>query len=168
MRCWIVKRYLSGVVAASALVGLSASSADALTTATTTLAVSASVQATCVVATPSALAFGTYVPATGATSSTTISVTCTNTTGWNIGLDQGANGSSVTTRQMKNGSATLNYSLTSDAGGSTNWGNTVGTDTVSGTGNGSAQSSTVYGKVPTGQYVTPGSYTDTVNVTVSY
>ncbi len=31
----------------------------------------------------------------------TIMVTCTNTTPYNIGLDKGMNGSSVTTREMK-------------------------------------------------------------------
>jgi Spore Coat Protein U domain len=66
----------------------------------------------------------------------TISVTCTNTTPYNIGLDKGLNGSSVTTRQMKTGSAVINYSLFSDSGRTTNWGNTVGTDTVAATGNG--------------------------------
>jgi spore coat protein U-like protein len=59
----------------------------------------------------------------------TIDVTCTNTTPYNIGLE-GLNGGSVTTRQMKSaGPALINYSLFSDAGRTVNWGNTVGTDT---------------------------------------
>jgi spore coat protein U-like protein len=163
-----MNRYAFGALAASLVVGSQAPSAFA-TTATTTLGISATVAATCVVATPSALAFGTYNPTGPANSSTTISVTCTTTTGYNIGLEKGANGSSVTTRQMKFGSSTLNYTLTRDSsGGSQNFGETVGTDTVSGTGTGSAVATTVYGQVPAGQYVTPGAYTDTVNVTVTY
>jgi spore coat protein U-like protein len=51
---------------------------------------------------------------------------------------------------------------------STNWGNTVGTDTVAGTGNGAAQALTVYGQIAAGLYVTPGSYTDTITATVTY
>ena len=42
----------------------------------------------------------------------------------------------------------LNYSLSSDPAHTINWGNTVGTDTVSGTGTGGLQIITVYGFVP--------------------
>ena len=114
------------------------------------------------------MAFGTYNGAV-ANSTSTVSVTCTNTTPYNVGLNAGtATGATVTTRQMTNGSAVLSYSLTSDSGHSVNWGNTVGTNTVAGTGNGSAQSLTVYGQVAAGQYVTPGAYADTITATVTY
>jgi spore coat protein U-like protein len=66
------------------------------------------------------------------------------------------------------GSATLAYSLAQDSGHATNWGNTVGTDTEAGTGNGSAQSLAVYGQVAAGQYVAPGAYADTITATISY
>ena len=64
--------------------------------------------------------------------------------------------------------ATLAYALYQDSAHTINWGNTVGTDTVSGTGNGSAQTLTVYGEVPAGQSVTPGAYTDTITATITY
>lgn len=48
-----------------------------------------------------------------------------------------------------------------------NWGNTAGT-MVGGTGNGSAQTLTVYGEVPAGQAVTPGAYVDTITATITY
>lgn len=48
------------------------------------------------------------------------------------------------------------------------WGNTVGTDTVSATASGSAQSHTVYGRVPPQTSPAPASYTDTITVTVTY
>ena len=48
-----------------------------------------------------------------------------------------------------------------------NWGNTSGS-WVSGTGSGAAQPLAVYGVLPAGQYVPPGSYTDTIAVTVTY
>ncbi len=137
-------------------------------TATTTFAVSATVQATCLVsATP--MAFGTYTGAVAASTST-VSVTCTNTTPYNVGLSAGnAAGATVTTRKMSGpNAAVLAYALTSDSAHSVNWGQTVGTDTVAGTGSGSAQALTVYGQVAAGQYVAPGAYADTITATVSY
>jgi spore coat protein U-like protein len=100
----------------------------------------------------------------------TITVECTNTTPYNIGLNQGVNGGSVTTRQMKGGPTNqlINYSLSSDAARTVNWGQTIGTDTVAGTGNGSQQAYTVYGRVPPQTTPSPGTYTDTITVTVTY
>jgi spore coat protein U-like protein len=147
--------------------GLTPTSAVAATT-TTTFAVTATVQATCVVS-ATAMAFGTYT-AVAATSTSTVSVTCTNTTGYNVGLSAGlASGATVTTRSMTGpGSALLGYGLFSNTARTTNWGDTVGTDTVTGTGNGSAQALTVYGNLPAGQYLAPGAYTDTITATVTY
>ena len=59
-----------------------------------------------------------------------------------------ASGATVATRKMTSGAATVNYTLYSDSGRTTVWGNTIGTDTVAGTGNGAAQTLTVYGRVP--------------------
>ena len=84
-----------------------------------------------------------------------MTVTCTNSTTYTIGLGPGlASGATVTTRQMQNGSALLNYGLFSNGTWTTNWGNTSGTNWVSGTGNGSGQAITVYGQIPAGQYDT--------------
>ena len=137
-------------------------------TATATFQVSATVQATCLIS-ANALGFGTYT-GTQTDASTTISVTCSNGTSYSVGLDAGtASGASVTTRQMGGPSgATLNYALYRDSGRSQNWGTTIGTDTTSGTGNGSAQTLTVYGRVPASQYVTAGSYSDTITATITY
>lgn len=137
-------------------------------TATATMGVTSTVQATCLIsATP--LAFGTY---TGAQvdSTGTVSVTCTNTTPYNVGLNVGlATGATVTTRKMTGPSgALLNYALYSDTGRTTNWGNTVSTDTVAGTGNAASQALTVYGRETAAQYVTPGAYTDTITATITY
>nr|WP_230463626.1 spore coat U domain-containing protein [Burkholderia ubonensis] len=131
------------------------------------MTVTATVDATCQITT-TPLAFGTYTGAqTDATS--TVSVTCTNTTPYNVGLDAGlAPGATVTTRAMSITGASLPYSLFQDAGRTVNWGNTVGTDTVAGTGNGSTQALTVYGRLAAGQLVTPGAYTDTITATITY
>jgi spore coat protein U-like protein len=50
----------------------------------------------------------------------------------------------------------------------TNWGNTVGTDTVAGTGNGSGQVYTVYGQISAQTTPAPGTYNDTITVTITY
>ena len=65
-------------------------------------------------------------------------------------------------------SATVAYGLYQDSGHGTNWGNTVGTDTVSGTGNGNAQTLNVYGQIGSQTTPQPGAYADTVNVTVTF
>ena len=139
---------------------------------TTTFGVSASVSDSCEVS-ASALDFGTInvMADTNTDATTTIDVTCSNGTSYDIGLDAGtATGASVTTRQMTDGgSNTLNYSLYSESSHTTNWGDTVDTDTVSDTGSGSAQTHTVYGRVPSGQTsAVVGSYSDTITVTVTY
>jgi spore coat protein U-like protein len=155
-----------GLLGVAAL-GLSSPRAQAAT-ATTSFTVSATVQATCLISANN-LGFGTY-SGTQATASSTINVTCTKTTPYNVGLNAGtASGATVTTRQMQGPSgALLNYGLYQDSAYTKNWGNTVGTDTVAGTGNGTQQTLTVYGQLPAGQYVTPGAYTDTITATVSY
>jgi len=40
--------------------------------------------------------------------------------------------------------------------------------TASLNGNGASQPITIYGQIPAGEYVTPGAYTDTITVTVTY
>lgn len=138
------------------------------TTATTTYDVNATVQSTCLVS-GNNLGFGNYSGSAVAIS-TTLSVTCTNGTTYNVGLNAGtASGATVATRAMSGpGGATLNYALYQDTGHSTNWGQTVGTDTEAGTGNGSAQTITVYGLAAGSQFVTTGSYSDTITATVTY
>jgi spore coat protein U-like protein len=169
MKYWnAVKSAVPTAVLGFLALGLTPTSAFAQADpATTTFGVSATVLKDCVVS-ANPLAFGNY---TGAvlTSTTTVTVTCTNTTTYTVGLSAGlATGATVTTRQMQNGAALLNYGLFTNATWTTNWGNTSATNWVSGTGNGAAQGLTVYGQVAAGQYVTPGSYSDTITVTVTY
>ena len=156
------------LAAASALaLGLASTAAYSVTTTTTTFQVTANVQATCLVsATP--LAFGTY-NGTVNNKTSNVNVTCTNTTPYNVGLDAGTStGATVTTRKMVNGSNTLGYSLFRDAAQTLNWGNTVGTDTLSGTGTGAAQLLNVFGRIPGSQAPAPGTYTDTILITLTF
>lgn len=139
-----------------------------LTTVTSHFNVKATVQAACNIATNS-LNFGTYSGSL-INSTSIISVTCTNTTTYNVGLNAGtATSATVTNRSMTGpAGALLHYSLFSNSGRTTNWGNTVGTNTVAGSGTGLAQSLTIYGQMPAGQSAPPGSYADTITATVTY
>ena len=165
----LAKTIKSALAAASVgflALGLAPTAAVAAT-ATTTFAVTATVQATCSVS-ATAMGFGTYVSTAASLTTSTVTVTCTNTTPYTVGLNAGTtSGATVTTRQMVNGSALLNYALYSDSSRTINWGNTTGS-WVAGTGNGAAQALTVYGEVAANQYVTPGSFTDTITATVTY
>ena len=99
----------------------------------------------------------------------TIGMTCTGRTPWNVGLNNGQNASG-TVRRMRLGAtgSYVAYELYRNAGRTIRWGNTVNTDTVPGTGTGTAQSLTVYGRVPSPQTVPSGSYSDIITVTVTY
>jgi spore coat protein U-like protein len=132
-----------------------------------TMSVTATVQATCSVS-ATTLAFGTY---TGVQldGSSTLTVNCTNTTPYTLALDAGTGtGGTVAARKMSASGQTLNYSLYQDSGHATPWGQTTGTDTTAGIGNGSAQPLTVYGRIPAGQLPTPGAYADTITATITY
>ena len=106
----------------------------------------------------------TAVDATG-----TLSVICTASAPYNIGLNAGTgSGATVAARLMTLAGATISYSLYTTAARTTVWGNTIGTDTVTGTGTGLAQTITVYGRVPVQTTPSPGTYTDTIVATVTY
>lgn len=101
----------------------------------------------------------------------TLVVNCTTGTPYNIGLSAGAfPAATVTTRRMSSGSSNIPYSLYRDAARTLNWGNTVGTDTLTATGNGANQNVTVYGRVAGGANVNvpAGTYTDTITATITY
>jgi spore coat protein U-like protein len=140
----------------------------AAATQSATFLVTATVSATCT-GSGTPLTFGAY---TGVLSHATAigTVTCTNTTPYNIGLDAGISvGATVTSRKMTGPSgALLSYQIFSDSAYSINWGNTIGTDTVAGVGNGLGQSFTAYGQIPAGQYYAPGAYSDLITVTITY
>lgn len=154
------------------LIGIVTSSVSPLSAyaavAPSTMNVSATVLPTCLI-TLEQLACGIY---TGTVSdiSTTIIMTCSNTVPYAVALDAGtASDATVMTRRMTGATgAYLAYALFRDAGRTLNWGVTAGADTVAGTATGNAQSLTVYGRIAASQFVTPGSYADTVTATVTY
>jgi spore coat protein U-like protein len=135
---------------------------------TATFHVMVNVPASCSVAANN-LNFGNYNRAQ-LDATTTISATCTSGAPYNIGLNQGAAaGATVANRAMTGPAANqLKYSLFSNTGLTTNWGNTVGTDTVPATGTGVAQTFTVFGRIPASQPDPPGTYSDTITVTLTF
>jgi spore coat protein U-like protein len=139
-------------------------------TATTTFRVQAKVQAVCEV-TATDLNFGNYTSQAGTPlqGTTLLRATCTPNSSYNIGLNEGTSpGATVNQRKMVSGSNALNYQLYSDASRATIWGNTTGTDTVTGVGTGLAVDHTVFGAVPAAQVIPAGDYADTITVRIYY
>lgn len=139
-------------------------------TASTVMPVTASVTSSCiVVAQP--LAFGTLSLAGGNNDSqTTITLTCTPGITYNLGLDAGTHAQGGVRRMAGtlNGS-TIPYYIYSNAGRTTEWGNTIGTNTVSGTVSTPITNLTVYGRVAANASLfAAGGYTDAVTVTVTF
>jgi len=142
-------------------------------TSTGTVTVKATVAKTCILSNAT-LDFAAYDPtaATDLTQSTTITVNCTKSTPWVIGLSQGANGPA--TRNMKDAVSgdLLHYELYTDAARTNVWSNNAvaGATVASGTGSGAAagQSVTIFGSLFKNQYVTPASYSDSVTATVNF
>jgi spore coat protein U-like protein len=160
----------SALVAATLLLSSALVAVPAVAgTATTTLGVSLTINAGCTVSsTP--IAFPAQGVISAAVSQTgSLAVTCTNTTPYTVGLDQGAGSGATTTNRLMTGpaSATVAYGLYSDSGHTANWGNASGS-WVAGTGNGNAQTLTVHGAISPQTTPAPGAYADTINVTVTF
>src|SRR6202789_508342 len=144
-------------------------------TTPTTFAVTETVQATCS-ATATTLAFSAYTPGAGAkANNSSISVKCTKNTPYTIALNGGSTaGGTVAQRLMGLGANTLQYNLFTTAAFSQIFGDGSGTSkTIAGTGVGvaTANAVTVFGQLPdsvANQAAAPGSYTDTITVTVTY
>jgi spore coat protein U-like protein len=158
------------ILAAVAAVVFSAGTGSALAaTATASFQVTISVPAICQIQATN-LAFPQYTNAADP-GTATITITCSSSTPYNVGLNAGTGiDQTVNFRSMSLGTGTqIGYGLFSDSAHSVNWGMTIGTDTVQGTGTGYAQTLTVYGLVLAGQaFAAKGIFTDTVIATITY
>ena len=151
---------------------LAAPAAAVAGTQQTTMGVSATVTASCTIS-AGGVDFGAIDPQSGSadTANGNVTVSCTSGAAWTIGADAGAgSGATLSTRRMMSGANSIDYSLFTDSGYVNVWGSgSGGTALLTGTGTGSAQTLTVYGRVPAGQTsIRAGTYGDTVNVTVTY
>jgi spore coat protein U-like protein len=139
---------------------------------TSTFDVTLKIIADCTIAS-TALDFGQSqgVLATAVNVNTTLNITCTNTTPYNIGLNAGTGTGSTTAARLMSGTgantSTVAFNLY-QAAGTTNWGNTQGTDTKSGVGTGVSQVHTVYGNVPAQATPQPDTYKSTITATVYF
>lgn len=143
-------------------------------TTTTTFQVQITLVASCAVSATN-LNFGSGVGLLTAAvnGSSTLSVTCSNSTPYTVGMDGGnVAGSTVATRLMAgttagNTGTTMQFQLYSDSGRTTVWGNSSGS-WVSGTGSGAAQTLNFYGQVPAQNTPKPDTYQTTITATVTY
>ena len=141
----------------------------------------AGAQTVCRFTSAGSIGFGAYdaMANTPKTSQANIVVRCDRNTGAanvsvSVGLGPGSNSSSTSARQLvSNGSSTpLAYGLYQDSGRSINWGNVPGTDaatqvaTIQNKGF-ATLTFTVYGSIPPHQDVYAGTYSDSIQVTVT-
>ncbi len=104
-----------------------------------------------------------------------IQFTCSNNLAYTIGLNAGTTpGATVTNRLLLRTSdqTTLGYQLFSDGAYTINWGNTAGTNWVTGTGTGNQQTATVYAQIPGAEAFflnqNGNNFSDMVTVTLSW
>jgi spore coat protein U-like protein len=139
------------------------------TTTSTTFTSTVTVLPSCSVSV-SNMNFGTRAFLTSNVDATsTVTVTCSTGASYTVALSYGNTGTSATNRKLVSGANSVTYGLYKDAARLTGWGifSLVG-ELVSGTGSGSAQALTVYGRVPSQSTPPPGTYSDVVLVIVTY
>lgn len=156
------------LLAAAALFGFAGAASAQSSTGTTTLTVSSTLSASCSVA-AGVLSFGSNVPTpmTAAIDATTsITATCSTGRPYTIALNAGSGtGATEQVRRMSGSGGTVDYAIFSDPTYTTVWG--TGSRAVAMTGTGLPQSLPVYGRMPM-QNAAPGTYADSVTVTVTF
>ena len=132
--------------------------------------VTATYSPTCTLAT-STLDFGNITTLAAAVDGqTNLTVTCSNGGAYSVSLDGGLTGATdPTQRKMTRASHQMSYGLYRDGGRTLPWGSTSGAggDTLGSTGTGSGQILPVYGRISIQPTPPPGTYTDTIVVTVT-
>ena len=121
--------------------------------------------AACIVS-PASISFGTYseVNLVAQDALAVLNITCTPNTKVTISLGPSFNSGSIASREMRTGGGLgpLLYNLFSDKRRNTIFGEGADSITVR-----SNKSVTVYGRIPAGQKVPAGSYSDTLVITVT-
>ena len=131
--------------------------------------------------TATALAFGNFAPLSGSVldATSTITVTCLCPVlclgiNYTVAVSTGGSGT-FSPRRMSAGTPTLGYNGYTTAGRTTIWGDGSGSTAVQtrcrlvgAIGSSWVEPITFYGRIPVNTAAIPGSYTDTLNVTVTY
>lgn len=141
--------------------------------ATATIAVSATVRRNCTITT-APLAFGSYDPVvanatTPLDATATVTIACTMGTPATIGLDAGSNALASQRRLTNASSAYMNYQMFLDSAHATVWGNESANQMDAGTApSKEPRAFSVYGRIPAGQDVPIGPFSDSVVATVNF
>lgn len=131
------------------------------------------------------LNFGAYDPATTLADDSvgTVTVTCRHVSGgaqrvsYSVSLSNGLFGTTAATRAMSAGAARLGYNVFTDPARTQVWGNGTGGTVIAsgavtigpGVGNGTKTfMHTVYGRIPQLQDAAPGTYNDTLVLTLTF
>ncbi|WP_166212247.1 Csu type fimbrial protein [Cognatiluteimonas telluris] len=155
------------------------SASAAVSTASGNFNVTADVQGSCIVTSTTDIAFGTYDPSsvnfsTPLDQAGSVDVRCIKGMSPTVTLDQGQNGTgscAAPARAMKEATSSelLSYDIYSDSGRTAAWGcdasNDVAFTAASST---TATTLTTYGRIPAGQDVGLGSFSDVVTVEVAF
>jgi spore coat protein U-like protein len=167
-----MKTMMRRLVAGTAVTGILATFALSATvragSATSTVAVSASVPASCTIS-AGTLAFSTYDPlsASNLDAAGSLSIACAKGTAYEVLLGNGGNYSSG--RRMSDGSGSfLGYEVYSNAGRTTVFGGTTGNGVGATASSKNAVSISLYGRITAGQDVATGSYSDSVQSTINF
>ena len=138
-------------------------------TASTSFSATATVVSSCNVSATS-VNFGSAGILSGNTDAQgTLSIQCSSSLPYTVSLNGGNSGATdPTQRKMSFSGANVTYGLYQDSARTLPWGSTIGTNTTSSTGTGVTQIQTVYGRIAAQTTPKPGSYTDSVVVTVGY
>jgi spore coat protein U-like protein len=142
----------------------------AAATTTGSFSVTANVTVNCKV-TGTTLPFGDYDPTspTADDATSTLSVKCTKgAVVASVQLDKGANAGAGTQRMMISGADKLSYNLFTDSARSLAWTSATAGNGFTSAGPSTPNTLTVYGRIPIGQDVPAGNYTDTVVATVNF
>ncbi|MGY1409396.1 MULTISPECIES: Csu type fimbrial protein [unclassified Luteimonas] len=146
--------------------------ASAQTTEAPTQAFNVTIDVTrvCLLDAASDISFGTVSPMAGSPATTgSIQVRCSTGTDYAVGLDQGRNWTDV--RNMASDPDLIPYTLSSDAGHASAWGNEEGS-WVTGVGQGLAAGQATQHQVHARATLTgnepPGTYSDTVTATLIF
>lgn len=158
---------MRAMVGLSAAVLLTFGNAHAQT-ATANFTVSLEIVKGCTLSVAS-LDFGQYgVLDTALNGTTNLSVTCTESTPYALGLSSGnVSGSTIAARLLGDGTNTVDFQLY-QPDNSTVWGDTDAVDRVTGTGTGSVQTHTINGRVPAQSTPPPATYSSTVTATAYF
>lgn len=125
----------------------------------------------CLLATAPVVTFPAYDVASATPTSTAplITMNCTGNATQDISIGASSVSGSITNRQMKHATRTdrLNYNLYKDSGYTTVWGTSAAGSSLKVTNPKTNEVQTIYARIPAGQDVAVGSYSDSVTVTLS-